>query len=122
MSPVEIIENYFQYINNQDWEKWLTLFDENIVVDEALTGHIEGLKAMQDSAKGIQQGFSKFENHIQEIVIQGNKGMVVCHIQAISKDGVPIESTGANFYIIKNEKIVYMSSFHDSTHFAKVLK
>jgi ketosteroid isomerase-like protein len=119
MNTREIIEKYFECINNQDWETWLTLFDDNVLMDEALSGHIEGMQAMRDSAKGIQQQFSRSENHIQEIVVEGNKGMVVCCIEAVTAGGASTESTGANFYRVENVKILYMSSFHNSAPFAK---
>lgn len=119
MTAREIIEKYFECINRRDWETWVTLFDDHVVVDEALSGHTEGIQAMKDSADGIEAQFSKFENHIQEIVVEGNKGMVVCRIEAITAGGVPLESTGANFYKIKDGKIVYMSTFHDPTPFMK---
>ena len=119
MNTRELIEKYFECINTQDWDTWLTLFDDKVVIDEALSGHMEGLESMRDSAQGIQEQFSKFENRIEEIVVEGNKGMVVCTIEAVTAGGVPIESTGANFYRIENGKIAYMSSFHDSVPFAK---
>lgn len=119
MNTKEIIETYFSCINHQDWQTWLTLFDDQIVVDEALSGHMEGMQAMRDSVTGIQQLFSKFENHIQEIVVEGERGMVVCRIEAVTTGGAVIESVGANFYRIANEKITYMASFHDRTPFTQ---
>lgn len=119
MNTRETVVKYFDSINSQDWETWLTLFDDNVVVDEALSGHMEGIQAIRDSVSGIQQGFRKFENHIQEIVVEGNKAMVVCHIEAVTASGIPLESTGANYYRVKNGKIVYMASFHDSEPFKK---
>lgn len=119
MNTREIIEKYFECINNQNWEEWLTLFDDNVVMDEALSGHMEGMQAMRDSAKGIQEQFSKFENHIQEIVVEGERGMVVCCIEAVTVGGAAIESVGANFYRIANGKITYMASFHDRTPFSQ---
>jgi len=74
---------------------------------------------MRNSVIGIQQGFRKFENHIQEIVVEGEKAMVVCHIEAVTASGIQIESTGANYYHVKNGKIVYMARFHDPEPFKK---
>jgi ketosteroid isomerase-like protein len=119
MTTKKIIEKYFECINSGDLETWVTLFDDHVVVDEALSGHMEGIQAIKDSVDGIEKQFSRFENHIQEIVVEGNKGMVVCRIEAVTSAGVPLESTGANFYKVENGKIVYMSSFHDKEPFIK---
>ncbi|NCR74321.1 MAG: hypothetical protein GPI92_01445 [Microcystis aeruginosa K13-06] len=115
----ELIKQYFECINTQDWDTWVSLFDDNVVMDEALSGHMEGRQAMKDSAKGIQEQFSKFENHIQEIVVEDERGMVVCRIEAVTVGGAVIESVGANFYRIANGKITYMASFHDRTPFTQ---
>ena len=116
----EVVEKYFAAINTRDWDTWLTLFDENVVVDEALSGHLEGLPAMKASADGIDQGFTKFENHIEELVVDGDRAMVVCRIEAVTAAGRSLESTGANFYRVnKDGKITYMSSFHDKEAFLK---
>ena len=119
LTTKEVIEKYFECINSGNWETWLTLFDDHVVVDDALSGHMEGIQAMKDAADGIEKVFSKFENHIQEIVVEGNKGMVVCRIEAVTAGGVSLESTGANYYEIEGGKIVHMVSFHDKEPFIK---
>ena len=119
MTTREVVQKYFDCINTGDWETWVALFDDNLVMDEALSGHLEGLQAMKDSADGIQKGFQRFNNRIVEIVVEGNKAMVVCRIEAVTTTGVPLASTGANFYRVENGKIVYMSSYHDPAPFFK---
>ena len=119
MTTREVIEKYFECINSGDWETWVTLFDDCVVMDEALTGHLEGIQAMKGSADDIKKEFSKFENHIKEIVVEGNKGMVVCRIEAVTTGGASLESTGANYYQIEDGKIVYIASFHDKGPFIK---
>jgi ketosteroid isomerase-like protein len=119
MDTKEITNKYFDCINKQDWDEWIGLFDKNVVVDEALSGHLEGIHSMKESADGIKRSFSEFKNYIQEIVVEDNKSMVVCRIEATTSRGFSFESTGANFYKIDNGKIIYMSSFHDKEIFLK---
>lgn len=119
MNTRELVHAYFDLINSQDWDAWIALFAENIVIDEALSGHMEGLDAVRQSAAGIQQGFQRFTNTIDELVVEGDRAMVVCTIDATTGAGVGLRSTGANFYRIADGKIVYMSSFHDKEPFLK---
>jgi len=119
LTTKEIIEKYFECINSGDWETWVTLFDDRVVMDEALSGYTEGIQAMRDSADSIKKEFLKFENHIKEIVVEGNKGMVVCRIEAVTAGGISLESTGANYYQIEGGKIVHMVSFHDKEPFVE---
>jgi ketosteroid isomerase-like protein len=120
MTTRELIEKYFECVNNADWDTWFTLFDENIVIDDAISGHMEGMDALKQAAGGISQGFKTFKNYPEEIVVEGNKGMVVCRIDAVAANGATLDSTGANFYKIEDGKIVYMASFHDSAPFKKL--
>ena len=117
MTTQEIIVKYFECINNADWENWCTLFDEKIVYDDAVSGKIEGMEAIRLAAKGISMGFKSFKNYAIETVVEKNKAMVVCHIDAVAANGKSLDSTGANFYKIENGKIVYVASYHDIAPF-----
>ncbi len=119
MNAKDIVIKYFEGINNHDWDIWLSLFDDNVIIDEAVSGHMEGIHSMKESIEGIKNNFSKFKNNIQEIVAESNKVMVVCRIEATTMNGFSFESTGANFYNIANGKIIYMASFHDKEIFIK---
>ncbi len=119
MDTRELIQKYFDCVNSGDWNTWLTLFDEHAVMEDALSPRMEGLEALRGSAAGIQQGFRSFKNHIVEMVVEGDRGMVVCRIDAVTAGGNPLESTGANFYRVANGKITYMASFHDREPFVK---
>jgi ketosteroid isomerase-like protein len=119
MNTRELVQAYFDMINSGDWDNWVALFADNIVIDEALSGHMEGMEAVRQSAAGIQQGFQRFTNSIDELVVEGDKAMVVCTIDATTGMGTHLRSTGANFYRVADGKIVYMSSFHDKEPFIK---
>lgn len=117
MTTREIVEKYFECVNSGDWETWLTLFDDNAVIDEAISGHLEGMQALRESAEGTTRGFSIFRNHPEEIVVEGNKAMVVCRVEGVTAGGAALESRGANYYRIEDGKIAYMASFHDRKPF-----
>lgn len=117
MSTKELVESYFAYINSGDWDKWLTLFTEETVFDDVVSGRLQGMEAMKECAEGMERSFESFTNNIEEIVVEGEKCMVVCKIEALTKSGKELISPGANFYKVKNGKIVYISSYHDPRPF-----
>lgn len=117
MNTREVIDKYYESANAGDWDTWLTLFDDNVVVDEQLAGHIEGIEIMRGAIGGIERGYSKFQNNPQHVVIDGNEASVVSHISAANATGVPIEANVANYFRLENGKISYMANFHDTRPF-----
>lgn len=117
MNAKDVIEKYYESANTGDWATWLSLFDKNVVVDEQLAGHVEGIGVLEGAIEGIERGYSKFQNNPQHIVINGNEACVVSHISAANASGVPIEANVANYFRLKDGKIAYMANFHDTRPF-----
>ncbi|KJH73003.1 nuclear transport factor 2 family protein [Aliterella atlantica] len=117
MNAKDVIEKYYESANAGDWNTWLSLFDKNIVMDEQLAGHVEGISILEGAIGGIERGYSKFQNNPQHIVINGDEACVVSHISAANASGVPIEANVANYFRFKDGKIAYMANFHDTRPF-----
>ena len=117
MNTREVIDIYYKSVNAGDWNTWLTLFADNVVVDEQLGGHIEGVGILRGAIDGMEKGYSKFQNLPQHTVINGNEACVVSHISAANASGVAIEANVANYFRIENSKIIYMANFHDTRPF-----
>lgn len=118
METREVISEYYKAVNAGDWDTWLTLFDDNMVMDEQLAGHIEGIDPLRDAIGGIKKGYSKFLMHPLHIVIEGDQACVIWHCTAANASGVPIEARGANYFQVNHGKITYLADFHDTVPFA----
>ena len=118
MSTKDVINAYYVAVNTGDWETWLTLFAEDVVVDEQLAGHVEGVGVLRGAIDGIKKGYSRFYNRPRHLVIQGDEACVISHISAANAHGVPIEAEVANYFRLENGKITYMANFHDTVPFA----
>lgn len=121
MDTKEVIEKYYGTVNAGDWDSWLTLFDDHVVVDEQLAGHVEGIEVMRGAVDGLKKGYSRFRNEPKHTVIDGNEACVISHISAANASGVPIEAEVANYFRMENGKIAYMSNFHDTVPFQPFL-
>src|SRR2546421_4310217 len=113
-----LINSYYESVNKGDWDTWLTLFDDNVVIDEQLAGHLEGIGILRGAIGGLKKGYSKFQNKPEDIVVDGNQACVISHISAANASGVPIEANVANYFRLENGKIKYMANFHDTVPFA----
>jgi ketosteroid isomerase-like protein len=121
MNTREVIDTYYDSVNKGDWDTWLTLFDDNVVIDEQLAGHVEGIGILRGAIDGMKTGYSKFFNRPRHVVIDGEQAAVVSKIEAANAAGVPIEANVANYFRVQNGKITYMANFHDSVPFQPFL-
>lgn len=117
MNTEEVIKKYYEYVNVGDWNKWLNLFDDNLIIDEQLAGHLEGIQTLSNAVGALEKGYSKFLMHPEETIVEGNKASVIWHLKAANAAGVPIDAKGANYFLVENGKITYMSNFHDTRPF-----
>jgi ketosteroid isomerase-like protein len=112
-----VVKQYFDSVNAGDWDTWLTLFDDNVVMDEQLAGHVEGKEVLRGAVSALKKGYSRFRNHPVEVVVEGDKAMVLWRIEAANAKGVPINASGVNYFRVRNGKITYMANFHDTVPF-----
>jgi ketosteroid isomerase-like protein len=104
-------------VNSGDWPTWLTLFRDDVAIDEQLAGHVEGIEILRGAVGVMERGYSKFQNVPRHIVVDGDEAAVVSHISAANAAGEPIEADVANYFRLEDGKIAYMANFHDSVPF-----
>jgi ketosteroid isomerase-like protein len=121
MQTREIIDRYFEYVNSGRWDDYLTLFADDIVMDEQLLGHVEGIKLLAAGIEGLR-GNPGFRNRPRDIVVEGDKAMATWRLTAPQPDGPAIEVSGANYYEIREGKIAYFANFHDTAPFSNLGK
>jgi ketosteroid isomerase-like protein len=117
VDPRDVLIAYYRSANAGDWQTWLTLFQEDVVIDEQLAGHVEGLDILRGAIGGMEKGYSRFQNVPKHMVCQGNEAAVVSHISAANAAGEPIEAEVTNYFQLRDGKIAYMANFHDTRPF-----
>ena len=124
MTPKVIIERYYEYANAGKWTNWCDLFADDMVMDEQLAGHIEGLDTLRPMMAGMGDAYAKFQNVAKVIIVEGDKGAVLSHIsaRAAKYPDEPIEADVMNYFVFKKGKIAYMQNVHDSKPFAPFLR
>jgi ketosteroid isomerase-like protein len=117
MNTKEVIDRYYETVNAGDWPSWLMLFHDDVVVDEQLAGHAEGIDVLRGAVGAMEKGYSKFLMHPKHTVIEGGQATVIWDCEAANAAGDPINAKGANYFEIDDGKIRYMANFHDSVPF-----
>lgn len=118
MSTTDVILKYYANVNAGRWDDWLTLFADDLVMDEQLMGHVEGIGALTDVAHSLKTGFKKFLMFPIHVVVDGTDAAVIWRFEAETAKGAAINANGANFFRVEGDKITYMSNFHDTKPFA----
>ena len=121
MTTAQVIDRYYETANAGDWDAWCDLFTDDMVMDEQLAGHIEGLATLRPMMGGMGRAYSKFQNVPKHIIVYGDEAAVVSHISAANAAGVPIEAEVMNYFRMRDGKIAYMANFHDSVPFRPFL-
>ncbi len=113
----EIIGQYYQYVNSGDWDGWLTLMSDDLVVDEQIDGHVEGKSNLLGIGDHFRKVYSKFLMHPLQIIVQGEHAAVIWQNESANAAGVPISAIGANYFQVRDGKITYMRTIHDTVPF-----
>lgn len=117
-----VIDAYYQHANAGEWDAWCDLFTDDMVMDEQLAGHIEGLDTLRPMMAGMGEAYSRFQNVPKHVLVDGEQAAVVSHISAANRAGEPIEAEVMNYFRIADGKIAYMANFHDSAPFEPFLR
>ena len=68
----QVIDSYDASVNRGDWDTRLTLFDEDVVIDEQLAGHVAGAAILRSAVGVMKRGYAKFQNVPKHVVVDGN--------------------------------------------------
>jgi ketosteroid isomerase-like protein len=122
MDTREILDRYYELANIGDWDAWCDLFAEDVVMDEQLAGHVEGIAPLREMMRGFPETFAEFANKPVHTVVDGPQAAVISTITARTRSGAEIEAGVCNYFRIQDGHIVYFSNFHDSAPFAPILQ
>lgn len=113
----EVIGQYYGYVNIGDWAGWLTLMDDELVVDEQIDGRVEGKSSLLGIGDHVRKVYSKFLMHPQHVIVQGEQAAVIWQNESANAAGVPISAVGCTYFQVKKGKITYMRTIHDTVPF-----
>jgi hypothetical protein len=116
MTTKEVVEKYFECVNSGRWDDYVSLFDDDAIMEEQLLGHIEGKANVAKGIEGLRNN-KEFRNFPLQIIVEGENAVALWNIQSPLPSGKKLDLKGANYYKIKNGKIVYFANFHDTKPF-----
>lgn len=116
-SPAEVVGRYYELANAGEWERWCDLFAADLVMDEQLAGHVEGIGALRELMRGFPGAWRRFANVPTRRVVDGERVAVFSHISAETAAGAAVEVEVANYFRVVDGLITYLSNVHDTVPF-----
>ena len=113
MNTREVVEQYFKTVNAGDWAGWLELFSRDIVFSEPMGG-LTGIDNLARAAQGLKTGYQTFENKLLAIFVDKDRAVACTQIRGVTMGGAPIKVKAANFYTVRNNKIVHQENLFDA--------
>ncbi|WP_157315346.1 nuclear transport factor 2 family protein [Chitinibacter sp. GC72] len=113
LTTAEVVERYFSAVNAGDWNEWLTLFADDVVLIEPI-GTIEGLENLRNGVGVLTKVYSSFQNNLLSYFVNGEHAAAQTHISAVTASGGKIEVDVCNTYTIRNGKISHQKNYLDS--------
>jgi ketosteroid isomerase-like protein len=117
VSTRSVVEEYFRAVNSGRWDDYLDLFDDTVVMDEQLLGHLEGKAALAEGIEGLRSNLD-FRNRPVEVVVEGDRAMASWHLTSPKADGTTLDVRGVNVFHVRDGRIQYFANFHDTAPFA----
>ena len=109
-SALEVARAYYEAWTTAGFDEALTHIDESIVCD-APAGRLDGIEAF----RGFMEPFTKILTHAELIAAFGDDSTALL---MYNTDTVPVKNApGAEFHIVRAEKIVYMRIIFDRAPF-----
>ena len=130
MTTEETIEQYFGCVDRGAWDECAALFNDDVVVDDQLAGRFTGTDALRRGMDAIRSGARVFQVQPQHTFVTGDAGCVIWRVEAESKQGEKLTYPdhpdrpviGASHFQLRNGKISYMRTIHDSVPFVRLMK
>jgi len=121
MDTAEVIDRYYGALNDADWDAWLGFFADDVVVDSQLDGHAEGIQSLRDAVGTIGRRYTRFSMEPEHVLVHGDEAAVFWQFEATTTAGDPIDVRGANYFRVRDGKIVYFRNVHDPAPFQAIV-
>ncbi len=120
----DVIARYYALACAGQWDAWLDLFHEDVLMEEQLFGRIEGLPALRklmlgDGSAPSEGPNSYFANVPTGIMaVEGERALVLSHLTVVQRsDGKRIEVDVVNIFEVRDGLIAYFKNVHDTKPF-----
>ncbi len=116
--------SYFNYVTKGDIDGILSLFAEDALMINPMTGEqgIRGKAALRAFYQNLTSSLVDYHAGPTDIIIDGDKLVAPLHLVGKTKDGASIEMNNLNFWTFENGKFKVLRIYMDTYPFRQALQ
>ncbi len=110
----EIVESYFRLINEDKFDEFFALFDDDVEFQAPFDFKAKGLEKVKSFYYGVPKNYPDHVDTPEEIFVSGNKAAVFIDFKGKDAKGNPAAFKASDWFVIENGKIKSLNIFYDS--------
>ncbi len=110
----EVVELYFRFINEEKFDEFFALFDDDVVFQAPFGFNANGIEKVKPFYLGVPRNYPDHTDTPEEIFISGNKAAVFIDFKGKDAKGNPTAFKASDWFVIENGKIKKLNIFYDS--------
>jgi ketosteroid isomerase-like protein len=114
VDPAEVVQRYFRLINEEKLDEFFGLFDSNASLSAPFGYSGRGLEALKGYYLQVPQYYAEHVDEPVEILASGDRVSVRIEFRGRTRKGVPVQFRAADWFRVKDGKILSVEIFFDS--------
>ena len=109
-STAELVERYFDVINNDKWDELAALLHPDVRIQHGMSFSCEGIESAVRFYQAIIRQFDEHEDRPTRILVDGTSAAVEITFTGTKTDGTPLTFPAADFIDTDGERITKIFS------------
>ena len=118
-SVEDVIRTYFGSMNEARWDDCLALFAEDVIMDDQMVGHHEGIGPVREAIGMLHSlvVLPNFHNELLQVFVDDEHAVALWHMRFNAPDATQVIARGSNLFWVHQGKIRYLRTIHDTVPF-----
>lgn len=122
MGIQETVNKYFEYINEEDFDRFFELFSEDAVVSCPVDLELKGLQEIKSFYLKVPGNYPEHEDRPLDVLIDGNRAAVLIQFDGQTASGKIVSFRASDWFTFEEDRIKTVTVFYDSIALSRKVK